>query len=48
MNFEGTKLRRFDPVSVTEFLKRITTFTHFKITQYDIELLTHLENGGVL
>lgn len=29
MNFEGTKLGRCDPVSVIEFLKRITTFTHF-------------------
>jgi hypothetical protein len=28
-NFEGTKLGVGDPASVTEFLKRITTFTHF-------------------
>jgi hypothetical protein len=31
MNFEVTKLGRCDPVSVIEFLKRITTFSHFAL-----------------
>jgi hypothetical protein len=29
MNFKGTKLGFCDTASVTKFLKRITTFTHF-------------------
>jgi hypothetical protein len=31
MNFEGTKLGICDTASVTEFLKRITTFSHFAL-----------------